>query len=201
MRNRVLLSLLLISLLLAGACQRAEDKKPKVRVEPKWKITQGQKARVAETEQSLVALQAAFIKIAERAVPAVVNISSQNPPPAGQSGPAPSKGEPSLREFLEDLFRRRPEGRQLNSLGSGIVINQEGFILTNYHVIKDAGGIDVKLSNNERYKARIIVTDSGSDLAGIKIDAPGPVPFALFGDSDRLQVGQWAVAIGNPFRR
>lgn len=199
MRNRVLLSLLLISLLLAGACQRAEEKKPKVRVEPKWKITQSQKARVAETEQSLVALQAAFIKVAERAVPAVVNISSQNPPPAGQSSPAPSKGEPSLREFLEDLFRRRPEGRQLNSLGSGIVINQEGFILTNYHVIKDAGGIDVKLSNNERYKARIIGTDSGSDLAVIKIDAPGPVPFALFGDSDRLQVGQWAVAIGNPF--
>lgn len=199
MTKRVFLSLILIFLLMAGACQRAEEKKPNVLVEPKWKITQSQGARSVEAERSLSSLQVAFVKIAEKVVPAVVNISSQSPSQGEQSGLEPFKGEPSFRDFLEDLFRRRSERRQPNSLGSGIVMNPEGFILTNYHVIRDAEDINVKLSNNARYKARVIGSDSGSDLAVIKVEPSGPLPFAPFGDSDRLQVGQWAIAIGNPF--
>lgn len=190
--------LITIFLLLGVACQKSEQNKPNVLVEPKWKVTQSPRAK-AEAEQSLSALQAAFVKIAEKVVPAVVNISSLNPSGGEQSGLLPFKGEPSFRDFLEDLFRGRSERRQPSSLGSGIIMNEAGFILTNYHVIKDAGEISVKLSNNARYKAKLIGSDSGSDLAVIKIDASGPIPFAPFGNSDRLQVGQWALAIGNPF--
>jgi len=88
--------------------------------------------------------------------------------------------------------------RRDKSLGSGFIISRDGFIVTNEHVVRDAESIQVKLSNDTVYQARVVGGDPKTDIAVIKIAATD-LPAAVLGDSDRLEVGQWAIAIGNPF--
>src|SRR5947209_1160810 len=95
-----------------------------------------------------------------------------------------------------DFFYRQVASQ---SLGSGFVVNEDGFILTNYHVISGSSRIQVTLSDQTRYTARALDTDRSDDLALIKIDPKKRLPFVRLGDSDRLQVGQKVLAIGNPF--
>jgi serine protease Do len=106
--------------------------------------------------------------------------------------------------FGDDFFRRffgdqRPREFRQKSLGSGFIIDKDGYILTNNHVVEKAEQIKVKLSDGKEYDAKVIGTDPKTDLALIKIRAPGDLPVARLGDSDRLEVGEWVVAIGNPF--
>ena len=103
-------------------------------------------------------------------------------------------------EFFRRFFGDRPprEFRQ-KSLGSGFIIDKAGHILTNNHVIEKAEEIKVKLSNQKEYDAEVIGTDPKTDLALIKIKAAGDLPVVHMGDSDTLEVGEWVVAIGNPF--
>src|SRR5262249_19856065 len=83
--------------------------------------------------------------------------------------------------------------------GSGVIIDPSGFILTSNHVIDGASRIDVKLSDNRKFTAKIIGQDLETDLALVKVESEKPLPAALMGDSDKLRPGQWVMAIGNPF--
>jgi Do/DeqQ family serine protease len=107
-----------------------------------------------------------------------------------------------MAPFFGDLFEEmpsRPRYRKETSLGSGFIINKDGYIITNDHVVRDADSIQVKLSNESVYEAKIVGSDPKTDIAVIKITVKEPLPVAVLGDSDKLQVGQWAIAIGNPF--
>ncbi len=83
--------------------------------------------------------------------------------------------------------------------GSGVIISEDGYIVTNNHVIKDAQEIEITLNNKKSYKAKLIGTDSKMDIALLKIDAGEKLPYNTFGDSDNVKVGQWVLAIGNPY--
>ncbi|MBU0484975.1 MAG: DegQ family serine endoprotease [Proteobacteria bacterium] len=111
---------------------------------------------------------------------------------------------------IPDIFKRffdfqmppgyEPEQEQKRtSLGSGVINSADGYILTNNHVVENADEINVRLTNFEEYEAKIIGRDPKTDLALIKIEPKTPLPFATFGDSDKLRVGDWVIAIGNPF--
>jgi serine protease Do len=102
-------------------------------------------------------------------------------------------------EFFKRFFGDQPREFRQKSLGSGFIIDKEGFILTNNHVIEKAEEITVKLSDKKEYDAQVIGKDPRTDLALIKIKAAGDLPVVHMGDSDKLEVGEWVVAIGNPF--
>jgi len=103
-------------------------------------------------------------------------------------------------DFFDKFFGNSPRReRKQKSLGSGFIIDREGYILTNNHVVEKASSIKVKLSDEKEYDAKIIGRDPKTDIALIKIDVNHELPSATFGDSDKLEVGDWVVAIGNPF--
>ncbi|MBI2217661.1 MAG: Do family serine endopeptidase [Candidatus Rokubacteria bacterium] len=136
-----------------------------------------------------------FAGIAEAVKPAVVNVATVGP--AAGAGP---RGLDPYREFLERYFGEGAvpaEPRQ--SLGSGVIVDQEGFVVTNNHVIENARMIMVRLGDEEEYEARVVGRDRATDLALLKIDARRTFPAARLGDSDALRVGEWVLAIGSPF--
>jgi Do/DeqQ family serine protease len=145
----------------------------------------------------LRALEEAFSAVADRVTPAVVNVSTTSQRSSSNDG-----DDERYREFFGDdlyerYFRRRPpEGR---ASGSGVIVDPKGYILTNNHVIENARDITVRLSDSRKFQAKLVGRDTKTDLAVLKVDAPGPLPSAELADSDRLRVGQWAIAIGNPF--
>lgn len=104
--------------------------------------------------------------------------------------------DPFFRYFFGDRFKYRVPVR---SLGSGFIISPDGYIVTNDHVIGDAREIVVTLSMGEKYKAKIVGKDPVSDIAVLKIDAKRELPYLKFGDSDDVIIGEWAIAMGNPF--
>ena len=83
--------------------------------------------------------------------------------------------------------------------GSGVIISEDGYIVTNNHVVKDASEIEITLNNNKSYKAKLIGTDSKMDIALLKIDAKEKLPYTVFGNSDNVKVGEWVLAVGNPY--
>lgn len=146
-----------------------------------------------------------FTKLADKARPAVVNIRTVKTIKGGGRVFRHFFGNPfGNRDPFRDFFRRSPKNGpsrdfKERSLGSGFIIDKEGYIVTNNHVIENADQIKVKLSNGDEYKAELIGRDPKTDLAIIKIDkAENLVPLEL-GDSDSLEVGSWVVAIGSPF--
>ena len=141
----------------------------------------------------LRAMEDAFTAVAERVTPAVVNVSTV--PKKGMPGSGEEVPE-QFREFFEEFRRRRPEQR---STGSGVIVDPNGYILTNNHVIENASEITVRLSDARRFPAKLVGRDPKTDLAVLKVDAPAPLPVAELGDSEALRIGQWAIAIGNPF--
>jgi serine protease Do len=162
--------------------------------QPLWTERAPEHLRQAETLPDFVALAA-------RLSPAVVNISSEQKASAGDSGAGPESDPESNRDPF-DRFGRPFEHYDLShphSLGSGFIINPAGYILTNDHVVEDSGRTVVTLRDGHEYAARVIGRDSRSDIALIKIDAPHELPVAPLGDSDSVRVGEWVIAIGNPF--
>lgn len=147
--------------------------------------------------------------VAQKAMPAVVNISTTQkverrraPFPFPMPGPSPFGERDPFEEFFRRFFGDRPPfGGPLRSLGSGFIISEDGYIVTNHHVIGEADKITVRLSlpREEEYQATIVGTDEKTDLALIKIDAKHPLPTLPLGDSAELRVGDWVIAIGNPF--
>jgi serine protease Do len=145
-----------------------------------------------------------FSRLAERLKPAVVNISTTmvvKRPPMFGGMPSPFGEQGPFRDFWEDFFfgGQMPREFETKSLGSGFMFDKEGYIVTNNHVVRGAKEILVTLHNKEEYKAEVIGGDEKTDLALIKIDTGGELPVAALGNSDRLEVGEWVIAIGNPF--
>ncbi len=146
-------------------------------------------------------LEDAFASVADHVTPVVVNVSTT--PKKTPEGAAPGDPQERFREFFgpefyERFFKQRPR-EEARASGSGVIVDPNGYILTNNHVIENAQEIAVRLSDGRRFTARLVGRDPKTDLAVLKIDAPGDLPVAELGDSDRLRVGQWAIAIGNPF--
>jgi serine protease Do len=149
-----------------------------------------------------------FADLAEKLLPAVVNISTtqinkerQQQQQRGPEIPQFPPGSP-FEEFFRDFFdRNRPESqpRRITSLGSGFIVGAEGYIVTNNHVIEDADEITVILHDDTNLKAQLVGHDTKTDIAVLKVDAGKPLPFVKFGNSDKSRVGDWVVAIGNPF--
>jgi serine protease Do len=132
--------------------------------------------------------------------PAVVNISTtqvvkfNRPRMRNPFGP-----QDPFEEFFHNYFGRMPREQKRKSLGSGFIVSPDGFILTNNHVVEKAEEVTVTLLDKEEFKAKVIGTDPKIDIALIKIDAKRKLPYVTLGDSDKLDVGEWVVAIGNPF--
>src|SRR3982075_1603229 len=151
--------------------------------------------------------------VAEEVIDSVVNIStSQNV--EAHNGPMPQlPNDPQLDELFRDFFNRRGQGgqggqgdqnrapapRRVNSLGSGFIIDAAGIVVTNNHVIADADEITVILNDGTRIKAELIGKDTKVDIALLKIKSEKPLKAVKFGDSEKLRLGEWVVAIGNPF--
>ena len=143
-----------------------------------------------------------FITLAKKMKPIVVNVSTTQSGDAGQKPENPFGEEDPFSEFWKRFFGGPlPRGpfRQQRSLGSGFIIDQDGSILTNNHVVENAQKITVKLADEREFEAKVIGRDSKTDVAVIKINAKESLPVAPLGDSDRLDVGEWVMAIGNPF--
>ncbi|MFQ5579458.1 MAG: trypsin-like peptidase domain-containing protein [Nitrospiria bacterium] len=148
--------------------------------------------------RELLITERAFVRVAKTVIPSVVNISSIHFVRHPKS--SASDGLGLFRGFLEDLFTEPPPRQfRQKSLGSGFIISQEGYILTNHHVISDADQITVKLSDRREFIGEIIAKDEKTDLAMIKIPHEPNLPVALLGNSAQIDVGEWAIAIGNPF--
>ena len=146
-----------------------------------------------------------FSQLAEKASPAVVNIRTVKTIKGG--GPvfrnfrrSPHGGEDPFKDFFEKFFGEdTPREFRQPSLGSGFIIDKEGFVVTNNHVIQDADQIKVKLGGDVEYDAEVVGRDANTDLALLKIKTGKDLPFLKLGDSDELKIGQWVVAIGSPF--
>jgi serine protease Do len=151
--------------------------------------------------------------VAEQVIDSVVNIStSQNV--EAHNGPMPQlPNDPQLDELFRDFFNRRGQGgqggqgdanrqqapRRVNSLGSGFIIDASGIVVTNNHVIADADEITVILNDGTRLKATLLGKDTKVDLAVLKVTTDKPLKAVKFGDSEKLRLGEWVIAIGNPF--
>ncbi|MGH8745182.1 MAG: trypsin-like peptidase domain-containing protein, partial [Burkholderiales bacterium] len=133
--------------------------------------------------------------------PAVVNISTKQAVKRRALPQIPGIGDEELQEFFRRFMPKQPlpEPRsESRSLGSGFIVSQDGYILTNAHVIEDADEIDVRFTDKRELQAKIIGADRRTDVALIKVEAQG-LPVVKFGDPSRLKVGEWVVAIGSPF--
>ncbi len=144
-----------------------------------------------------------FADLAERLSPAVVNISTtQRVKVSGREFmPQFPPGSP-FEDFFRDYFdqqRRNGRTRRITSLGSGFVVDAKGIVVTNNHVIADADEIMVRFANGKEYEAEILGRDSRTDVAVLKIETDEDLPYIEFGDSDSARVGDWVLAIGNPF--
>lgn len=187
------------------------------------RITQSHRpapAGAPEPNEPMVALPS-WAPLVKRVMPTVVNVAiteevktttfpfgeseqtpggeSQNTPRApfafgGQFGANPFAPFQNLPFFFSQLRRFTEHG-----IGSGVIVSPDGYILTNYHVVGHADEIHVTLMDKREFTAKVVGTDPKTDLALIKIDADGPLPYASLGDSNKVEVGDWVIAIGNPF--
>ena len=152
--------------------------------------------------------------VAEAVIDAVVNISTSQTVDARPNGPNAMPNLPPgspFEEFFEEFFKNRRGGqgpggdnpnrtpRRVNSLGSGFVIDPSGLVVTNNHVIADADEINVVFADGSKIKAEIVGRDTKSDIALLRIKPDKPLKAVKFGDSDKLRIGEWVIAIGNPF--
>ena len=126
-----------------------------------------------------------FVEIAKKSINTVVHVKSASS----------SSSEFSIEDFIFGRTNRRP---QIGS-GSGVIISSDGYIITNHHVIETAEDIQVTTNDNQSYNAKIIGSDEQNDIALLKIDTSDELPYAVFGDSDSTQIGEWVLAVGNPF--
>jgi len=155
--------------------------------------------------------------VAEKVIDAVVNISTSQTVEAKGGGegrgamPQLPPGSP-FEEFFDDFFKNRRgpgskggdkgtelQPRKTNSLGSGFIVDTSGIVVTNNHVIADADEINVIMNDGTKVKAELVGVDKKTDLAVLKFKPPKPLVAVKFGDSDKLRLGEWVIAIGNPF--
>jgi Do/DeqQ family serine protease len=138
-----------------------------------------------KTTPSLNAQYPSFVDAADRTVHSVVHVKNTST----VSGPA----------TFEDLFYGRSSQRYQIGTGSGVIISPDGYIITNNHVITGSQKISITLNDNKIYDAKLIGTDEKTDIALLKIEADNDLPYITFGDSDQAKIGEWVLAVGNPF--
>ena len=151
-------------------------------------------------------LEHGFSDIVEPLMPAVVNVYTVYLPQKTEKRNTFDKlfpdGSPfeQFNDFFEHFgMQEFGASRKTTALGSGFIIDAQGYIVTNHHVIKDADEISIKTQDNKEYKATLIGSDSKTDLALLKVSSSLPLPYVNFGNSDDVRVGDWVIAIGNPF--
>jgi len=146
----------------------------------------------------------AIADVAEAVIDAVVNISTKQSVDLRGDVPDLPRSSP-FSEFFDEFNKNRrdnrdaPTQRRINSLGSGFIIDPAGYVVTNNHVIQDADEVTVILNDGTTMKATLVGRDTKTDLALLKVDPPKPLKAVKFGDSDKLRLGEWVIAIGNPF--
>jgi len=156
--------------------------------------------------QTLVAqaqgMPKSFADLAEKISPSVVNITTSTTV-AASTGPAPvvpdgSPFEDFFRDFMDRNQNNPNRPRRSSALGSGFVISEDGYIVTNNHVIESADEIMIEFFSGEELPATLVGTDPNTDIAVLKVESPEPLDFVQFGDSDVARVGDWVMAMGNP---
>jgi len=181
---------------------------PKVSSQWAYAIEKSEASAAFEKLQGADDLSVAFKHVARVMRPSVVSIRSlrkvrtQNP--GGLNGARPEIPEELRRFFDEDALNRflEPqvpnEGRQQQGMGTGVIVSEDGYVLTNNHVVRGADEVEVILSTDRKFKAKIIGTDKATDVAVLKVDAKGLAP-ARLGNSEEMEVGDWVLAMGSPF--
>ena len=139
-----------------------------------------------------------FADLAERLMPSVVNISTTQTVTT-TSNPFPFQFPPGSP--FEDMFKEfgTPQERKSSALGSGFIIDEKGIVVTNNHVIQDAEDIIVRVNGDQEYKAKVVGADPLSDIAVLQLETKDKFTPVAFGDSDKARIGDWVIAIGNPF--
>ena len=135
-----------------------------------------------------------FSSAVKKAVPSVVSIQSER---SVANELNPFFNDPFFRQFFNDPRLNEPT-QKVRGLGSGVIVSNKGYVITNYHVIKDATSITVKLNDGRELPAKVIASDPPSDVGVLKLEA-SDLPVATLGNSDKLEVGDVVLAIGNPF--
>ncbi len=144
-----------------------------------------------------------FVYAAEVATPGVVHIRSKYDAQSGLAQNSP-QGRHPFEEMFPDMFGapgqspNRQQGIPRGASGSGVIISEDGFIVTNNHVIENASTIEVVMSDNRKYEAKLVGTDPSTDLAVLKVEESG-LPYVKYGNSDEIKVGEWVLAVGNPY--
>jgi len=143
------------------------------------------KAQTKNTDYNFLNVQRPdFVEIAKKSINTVVHVKSSS-----------SGGTYSIEDFIFGRSQRRPQ----TGSGSGVIISSDGYIITNHHVIEIAEDIQITTNDNQSYDAKIIGSDEQNDIALLKIETNDELPYAVFGDSDSTQIGEWVLAVGNPF--
>jgi len=125
-----------------------------------------------------------FVEIAKNSINTVVHVKSSS----------------TSNDFsIEDFIFGRSQGRPQIGSGSGVIISSDGYIITNHHVIETAQDIQITTNDNQSYDAKVIGSDEQNDIALLKIESEDKLPYAVFGDSDSTEIGEWVLAVGNPF--
>jgi Do/DeqQ family serine protease len=150
------------------------------------------RAQQVPTSQAEIALS--FAPLVKQASPAVVNIYARV---VREARPGPFAGDPFFERFFEGFGRGQP--RVENSLGSGVILSDDGIVVSNYHVVGTATDIRVVLADRREFQARVLLGDAESDLAILKIDGVSDMPYLPLRASDTVEVGELVLAIGNPF--
>lgn len=188
----VFMAAVLGSLCTVATFQWVDKENDKVKLNYTSSVPANRVAYTVDEEGKAVPLD--FTVAAEKVMPAVVHIKSSYS--SGYGSPQNEIPEP-FREFFGPQGPQQGQ-RPSQSAGSGVIINSDGYIVTNNHVVQNADEVEVALFNNRTYKAKVIGTDPDTDIAVIKIEEKG-LPFLSFVDSDQSKVGEWVLAVGNPF--
>lgn len=151
------------------------------------------------TEAQAFGAPESFAELAQKISPAVVNITTSAMIAAPTDGmPMVPEGSP-FQDFFDDFNGPGQGGPQRSeALGSGFVVSEDGYIVTNNHVIEGADEIEIEFFSGERLKAKLVGTDPKTDIALLKVESDKPLPFVTFGNSDLMRVGDWVMAMGNP---
>jgi len=166
---------------------------------PSW----SRPAQPAASPTTLEGLQSAFTQVVQQVRPAVVNIGTVTLAKTRRPlTPSPFSDDPLFKDFFEQFPGSGPGPRgefRQPSLGSGFIIDKRGDVLTNFHVVKGGDEILVRLSSKREYRGQVVGTDPKTDLAVVRFQPDSELTVAKLGNSDTLKVGEWAIAIGNPF--
>ena len=181
---------------------------------PKWELRQPGRLRISDgmkyllmiltllaaplaaqqVPSSAAQMQLSFVPLVKQATPAVVNIYARI---LTKPQRTPLQADPFFERFFRDPFSERP--RVQNSLGSGVILSTDGIVVSNYHVVGTATDIRVVLNDRREFSAHVLLGDAESDLAILKLEGAADLPFLELRDSDAVEVGELALAIGNPF--